>query len=497
MKAGWKGEEGQRKRTVFLINLAMIVETADSALLPGVYMEISKELNLSPTDLGSLTLFRHLVQCISFPLAAYLAIRHNRASVIAIGALAWSMATISVGLSTTYSQIAVSRALNGIGLAVVLPAIQSMVADSTDEENRGLAFGWLQMMGNMGAILGNVCSVMLATETVLGISGWRIAFYLVGFISMLLSLSVFVFAVDQLFESRKRISNGIQSNESSVWLDTKKMVADVKTVVRLPTFRIIVGQGIIGSFPSASLAFGSMWLELIGYSHKMTAFLHGIYSLARSMGGLFGGKMGDILSKNLPNAGRIILAQISAGSGVFTAAILLLAIPGRPVNGGLFHGLSFLAMGFLNSWCAPATNNPIFAEIVAEKSRTTIYAIDRTLESFMASFAPPLVGLLSQHVYGYVPVSAKRSRPDVAGKSALLPNLDYTDRRNGASLAKALYTAMGIPYAICCLIYSFLYWTYSRDRDASRVQYELMVQSQEGNEHIELGELDGKLNGES
>lgn len=45
-----------------------------------------------------------------------------------------------------------------------------------------------------------------------------------------------------------------------------------------------------------------------------------------------------------------------------------------------------------------------------------------------------------------------------------------TDRENAASLAKALYTAISIPFAVCCFIYSFLYCTYPRDREKARMQ---------------------------
>lgn len=65
-----------------------------------------------------------------------------------------------------------SRGLNGIGLAIATPAIQSLVADST---NRGAAFGWLLFTGSFGSILGN--SVSLLTS-IIGIAGWRLAFHL-------------------------------------------------------------------------------------------------------------------------------------------------------------------------------------------------------------------------------------------------------------------------------------------------------------------------------
>lgn len=104
--------------------------------------------------------------------------------------------------------------------------------------------------------------------------------------------------------------------------------------------------------------------------------------------------------------------------------------------------------------------SPIFAEIVPERARTSIYALDRSFESILASFAPPIVGMLAQNVYGYKPI------PE--GSSSLIKI--ETDRENAASLAKALYAAIGIPMVICCSIYSFLYCTYPRDRDRAKMQ---------------------------
>ena len=44
--------------------------------------------------------------------------------------------------------VAVARALNGIGLAIVSPAVQSLISDSADYDNRGTAFGWLALTGS-------------------------------------------------------------------------------------------------------------------------------------------------------------------------------------------------------------------------------------------------------------------------------------------------------------------------------------------------------------
>uniref|UniRef100_K4C1M7 Major facilitator superfamily (MFS) profile domain-containing protein n=1 Tax=Solanum lycopersicum TaxID=4081 RepID=K4C1M7_SOLLC len=169
--------------------------------------------------------------------------------------------------------------------------------------------------------------------------------------------------------------------------------------------------------------------------------------------------MGDVLAKRLPNSGRIILSQISTGSAIPLAAILLLLLPNDPKTATL-HGIVLFITGSIISWCGPATNNPIFAEIVPERARTSIYALDRSFETIISSFAPLVVGMLAQQVFGYKPIAEGST-----GSQEI-----ETDRQNAVSLAKALYTAIGIPMVICCIIYSFLYCTYPQDRDRVRLQ---------------------------
>ncbi|KAF5480836.1 hypothetical protein F2P56_001548 [Juglans regia] len=339
--------------TLVLVNLASIMERADESLLPGVYKEVGAALHTDPTGLGSLTLFRSIVQSSCYPLAAYLGMHYNRAHVIALGAFLWAAATFLVAISSTFFQVAVSRGLNGIGLAIVTPAIQSLVADSTEDSNRGTAFGWLQLTGNFGSIIGGLCSVLLASTSFMGIPGWRISFHLVGLISVVVGILVRLFAKDPNFSDTNRAQDRTQ--RKPFWSEIKDLIKEAKSVMKIPSFQIIVAQGVSGSFPWSALSFATMWLELIGFSHKTTAFLWMLFIIAGSLGGLFGGKMGDLLAKRFPNSGRIILSQISSGSAIPLAAILLLALPDDPST-AFMHGLVLFIMGLSISWNAPATN---------------------------------------------------------------------------------------------------------------------------------------------
>lgn len=255
-------------------------------------------------------------------------------------------------------QVAISRGLNGIGLAIVIPAIQSLVADSTVDSNRGMAFGWLQLTGNLGSIIGGLFSVLIASTTVAGIPGWRIAFHLVALISVIVGILVRLFANDPHYSKSDDTATN-QAQNKSFYSEMKDLMKEAKSVIRIPTFQIIVAQGVFGTFPGSSLSFATLWLELIGFPRVTTAFLWTLYVVATSFGGLFGGRMGDILSQRFPNSGRILLSQISSSSAIPLAAILLLGLPYDPST-AFKHGLLLFIMGLIRSWNAPATNKYVY-----------------------------------------------------------------------------------------------------------------------------------------
>ena len=195
---------------------------------------------------------------------------------------------------------------------------------------------------------------MIAPITFIGIPGWRLSFHIVGLISVVVGTLVYLFANDPHF-SNDGTSASNQVPNKTFWSEVKDLFQEAKSVSKILSFQIIVAQGVTGSFPWSALSFAPMWLELTGFSHEETAFLIALFVIASSVGGLFGGKMGDLLSMRLPNSGRIILAQISSASAIPLAAILLLGLPSDPST-AIPHGLVLIIMGLFLSWNAPATN---------------------------------------------------------------------------------------------------------------------------------------------
>lgn len=341
---------------------------------------------------------------------------------------------------------------------MVVPAIQSLVADMHREGERGLGFGFLHGAGQVGTLLGGVFATLLGARTVGVIAGWRFAFFLMAIVSVLLAAAIYIFAEDL----KPPPPVDLVSNEPLVQRDgktallsgsrqesqLKQLWKGTKKVLKVPTFQVILGQGLAGQVPWQAMSFTTLWLELLGFGHTRAAFLVALLSVGNMLGSVFGGWLGDLAARYFPNAGRIMCSQFSTFVGVPLSAILLLALP-QSITFSWAYGLIFFFMGFLMSWNSPATNWPIFAEIVPTELHTTVYAVDQAIEKSLAAAGAPLVGLLAQTFFDYE-----------TGKGSFTPDL-----HNAKALARGLFVLIACPFVICFLVISLLYRTYPRDRD--------------------------------
>lgn len=187
------------------------MERADENLLPSVYKEVSEAFNAGPSDLGYLTFIRNFVQGLSSPLAGILVINYDRPTILAMGIFCWALSTAAVATCHDFMQVAFWRAINGFGLAIVIPALQSFIADSYKDGVRGAGFGLLNFIGTIGGIGGAVLATVMAGKQFWGIQGWRCAFILMATLSAFIGILVLLYVV----EPKKRFSTTHDASESS------------------------------------------------------------------------------------------------------------------------------------------------------------------------------------------------------------------------------------------------------------------------------------------
>ena len=115
----------------------------------------------------------------------------------------------------------------------------------------------------------------------------------------------------------------------------------------------------------------------------------------------------------------------------------------------------FFVLGSLVSWCG-TNNSAIFAEVVPEHLRSSVFAFDRAFETAIGALAGPIVGFLSP-LFGF--------------KGTIKPGGAGVDRAaldaNAKALGNAILVMMVVPWALCGIAYFGLYFTVAPDRAAA------------------------------
>lgn len=92
------------------------------------------------------------------------------------------------------------------------------------------------------------------------------------------------------------------------------------------------------------------------------------------------------------------------------------------------------------------------------------YLVCRSFEGAIAALGAPLVGAIADDWFHYkkvddVCLDGKPQEQDVSRSHG-----------NAGALGNAMLVCMLVPWALCLLIYTFLHWTYPRDKVAARPQ---------------------------
>ncbi|PSC76181.1 MFS general substrate transporter [Micractinium conductrix] len=464
---GTSKRDAHKTRSVVLVNIASVLEKCDEQILPAVYAWVGASFKATPTQLGAITLGRAMMQALSSPLGGIAGHFIPRGTVIAIGCWIWAAMTALFALTTRLSVALPICAINGVGLALVIPNVQSLTADYYHASARGQAFGTLWLTISLGGMLGALYATNTAAHDPFGIEGWRFVFFSVACVSAVAGLLNHLFVYDPTFERTKQqrqqpggasgLSDGggdalAGGGGERLGATLKRLWGEVAGVVRIPTFGIIIVQGIVGSVPYASLIFLTLYFQLMGMTNFDASLLVAIYLAGGGLGGLLGGWIGDRVASRFPDHGRIVATQFSVIIGVPFALLLFKGLPmdGTPGTVWLYRA-TIAAFALLTAWPAPCCNNPAFAEIVPPAQRNLIYAFDRCFEGAMAAASAPLVGVLAEKWFGF--------SGDAKVTGDLAKNL-----RNAGAIGSALLAFTTIPWAFCAFVYSGLHVTYPRDR---------------------------------
>lgn len=166
-----------------ILYLLYFFDYAARLVIGPLFPYLKKDLGLTDPQLGMLTSVVLAGVCIlSMPLAAFID-RWRRSRTLSIVAVAWSIASVGTGLSTTFGQILVSRAAVGIGEAGFSSGGAALISAMFSRTKRAMMIGVWNTSMTAGAAFGLMAGGIIATNY-----GWQTAFYVVGIPGIILGI---------------------------------------------------------------------------------------------------------------------------------------------------------------------------------------------------------------------------------------------------------------------------------------------------------------------
>lgn len=368
---------------LFTINLFNFI---DRQIIFGLFPLVGKDLSLSDAQLGSLgSAFVILYMLASVPLGI-LGDRARRNRVIALGVGVWGAATFLSGVSRSYVQLFVSRALVGIGEAAYGPVATAMVSDYFPKARRAFVNAVFTSAIPLGAALGVLLGGTVGTHF-----GWRSAFFLVGLPSLCL-----VPLAWRLPEPPRGASDLALMGDGPLAAGPILRLAgsirkEILGLFRIPTFVMVCVVGMLVAFSTGAFA---AWLPT--YLHRVkrlplvqaAAWYGGIQALSGVLGVVVGGLVGDALMKHT-RAGHLL----TIGGGFLVSAplgfLFLLHSDPRVFLTALFFAVFFLVL-------YTGTVNAVIHNVVHPNLRATAISIFVLLIHLGGdAFSPAIVGLIS------------------------------------------------------------------------------------------------------
>ena len=410
----------------------LALDTADLASLGAVAGQLKPALHLSNTILGVLAAVPSLVAAATTLPFGMLADRVRRVPVLTIAIAVWAIAMVLSGVSGSFQQLLVVRALLGASAAASAPLVASLVGDLFWPGERGRVYGYILAGQLIGSGFGLVVAGNLAGAS------WRAAFWSLALASTAVAAAIWRLLPEPARGGASRlphgatrilavedVENGEEPQERPIAesYPTQRRDPAVKRavraarvkprrelvlehdpadmsigqavvyVLRIPTnVRLIVASALGYFFQAGVNTFGVVFvIARFGASQSEATLLLGVVALGALAGTVFGGRLAD----RLLGQGHVG-ARLVVGGGAFIVSSLLFA-PGL-LSGSLWVAtpLYVLAAAALG-----APNAPLDAarlDIVPGRLWGRAESVRTVLRTLAVAAAPLLFGFVSDEL---------------------------------------------------------------------------------------------------
>lgn len=155
-----------------LLTALNLLNYIDRSVLFAVQDLVKAEFHQSDAAFGALTSVFFIFYMCAAPFMGPLAERYSRKSVIVVGALIWSGATLLTAFTHSFTGLFIRHTLVGVGEASFVILSPTFVADMFPESQRGRVMGVFYLAIPVGTAMGYVLGGLMGPTY-----GWRAPFY--------------------------------------------------------------------------------------------------------------------------------------------------------------------------------------------------------------------------------------------------------------------------------------------------------------------------------
>jgi MFS family permease len=363
---------------LFMLMAINTVGFIDRIVVNVLVEPIKLEFGLSDTQVSFMATAFTVLNIGAGLIVARFAERVRRLTLISAGTLFWSLATAACGWAGSWVQLLAARMGVGLGEAIGLPSLQSVIADYFAANKRGFAISILMLAPPIGAFIGFVGGAWIAQEF-----DWRFTFLIAAVPGILLGVAAWVFIAEP-----PRGRHDIVADDN---------VPPIREVLRrlfaLPSARNLV----IGSALAAMLGFGLNYFftSLMIRKFELGLAEAGLYtgiiaSLPAALSVVGSGWLADRLSAKTPAAYALIPAVcLLIGGPLYVLAITRDSLP---LLLGLIGVTTFLTFGYLGVTYAALQN------LMHPRMRATTFAVLNVVYGLASALGPLLLGALSDRM---------------------------------------------------------------------------------------------------
>jgi predicted MFS family arabinose efflux permease len=169
------------------LSLGVFAVATEGFMIAGLLPVIARDLEVSLQLTGQLITAFSLSYAVSSPLMSGVTVNVERKRLLVMAISAFGIGNICAAWASDYPTLIACRILLAIAAGVFIPSAKALASSLVPPESRGRALAWVNMGATVGITLGVSVATFVGQEW-----GWRLTFAIIGGMSLIVALTVFV-----------------------------------------------------------------------------------------------------------------------------------------------------------------------------------------------------------------------------------------------------------------------------------------------------------------